>query len=120
LPTAGRPAVISWWFRNRKPVLRPPPADIFGAVDGFASEWWSWWSRINPTWRQRDTNTGKLLSPNSDDQGEWKEFLLPGQCGMLSVLMTLFWWHQHLSEPSSDWIAALQDVTWVFEELVQS
>ncbi|KAJ3817804.1 hypothetical protein F5880DRAFT_1492359, partial [Lentinula raphanica] len=120
LPTHGRPAVIAWWFRNRKPVYRSPPADIFGTVDDFASQWWTWWSDINPTWRQRHFETGRvILAPDSDDQGEWKELLRPGQCGMFSVLMTLFWWNQHLSSPSSEWTAALQDVTWVFEELVQ-
>ncbi|KAJ3777639.1 hypothetical protein FB446DRAFT_629802, partial [Lentinula raphanica] len=112
LKAAGRPSVISWWFRNRKPVSREPPDELFGTVDGFSAQWWKWWSLINPTWRERDNATGRLII-NESDHGDWSDIIRPGQCGILTVLMCLFWWHQRLPEPSPDWISALQDVAWV-------
>ncbi|KAJ3964044.1 hypothetical protein EV361DRAFT_763938, partial [Lentinula raphanica] len=107
-----RPDVLSWWFRNRKPVSREPPDDIFGDVDAFAAQWWVWWSMINPPWRERDNTTGRVIINETDD-GDWSNLIRPGQCGILTVLLCLFWWHRRLSAPSKEWTSALQDVSWV-------
>ncbi|KAJ3964964.1 hypothetical protein EV361DRAFT_811417 [Lentinula raphanica] len=117
----GRPFAVSWWFRNRKPVLRVPPDDIFGQVSEFSTQWWEWWSMINPTWRERDIATGRLVINETDD-GDWSMLIRPGQCGILTILMCLFWWRQHLTMPSQsqDWNSALEDVSWVIEELIQA
>ncbi|KAJ3765050.1 hypothetical protein EV361DRAFT_803047 [Lentinula raphanica] len=116
---AGRPDAVSWWFRNRKPVTRVPPDNIFGQVSDFSAQWWKWWSVINPTWRERDNTTGRLVI-NENDDGDWSMLIRPGQCGILTVLLCLFWWRQHLTAPSEDWNAALQDVSWVIDELIQT
>lgn len=72
---------------------------------------------INPEWRSRDT-TGMVVLDKQ--RGTWHEFNRPGQCGMLSVLMSLLWWYERLDEPSLSWISALNDVAWVIGELVES
>ncbi|KAJ3751858.1 hypothetical protein EV360DRAFT_56223 [Lentinula raphanica] len=113
----GRPRVISWWFQNRKPVSREPPDDIIGDVNGFAAQWWVWWSMINPTWRERDNSTGRVII-NETDSGDWSILTRPGQCGILTVLLCLFWWHRRLPAPSQESTAALQDVSWVINQLV--
>ncbi|KAJ3709701.1 hypothetical protein C8R42DRAFT_598140 [Lentinula raphanica] len=118
-PATGRPSVVSWWFRNRKPVLRGPPDNLFGEVSEFSAEWWIWWSMINPTWRERDNATGRLVINESDD-GDWSMLNRPGQCGILVVLMCLFWWRQRLPAPSQDWTSALQDVSWVINGLFKA
>ncbi|KAJ3821487.1 hypothetical protein F5880DRAFT_1467130, partial [Lentinula raphanica] len=116
---AGRPSAVSWWFRNRKTVSRVPPDHEFGPVADFSAEWWVWWSLINPTWRERDNSTGRLVINPSDD-GDWSPLIRPGQCGILSILLCLFWWHERLPAPSQDWISALKDVSWVVDELVKA
>ncbi|KAJ3737878.1 hypothetical protein EV360DRAFT_58635, partial [Lentinula raphanica] len=116
---SGRPHAISWWFRNRKPVFRVPPDDILGEVHKFSAEWWVWWSIINPPWRERDNSTGRVII-NENDRGDWSTLDRPGQCGMLTVLMCLFWWHKRLPAPSQDWNSALQDVSWVIHKLVKA
>ncbi|KAJ3991306.1 hypothetical protein F5050DRAFT_1548913, partial [Lentinula boryana] len=109
---SGRPSAISWWFRNRKPVLRAPPDHIIGEAVEFSAQWWIWWSIINPTWRERDNSTGCLII-NENDCGDWSNLIRPGQCGILTVLLCLFWWYKCLPAPSQDWNSALQDVSWV-------
>ncbi|KAJ3831650.1 hypothetical protein F5878DRAFT_498697, partial [Lentinula raphanica] len=81
-------------------------------VSDFSAQWWIWWSMINPTWRERDNTTGRLVI-NESDIGDWSRLIRPGQCGILVVLLCLFWWRQHLTAPSQDWISALKDVSWV-------
>ncbi|KAJ3738107.1 hypothetical protein EV360DRAFT_58423 [Lentinula raphanica] len=117
LKATGRPHAISWWFRNRKPVSREPPDDIFGDVNEFAAQWWVWWSMINPPWRERDSTTGRVII-NETDNGDWSNLTRPGQCGILTVLFCLFWWHQRLPGPCQEWSNALRDVAWVVNELV--
>ncbi|KAJ3819097.1 hypothetical protein F5880DRAFT_1490255 [Lentinula raphanica] len=115
----GRPSAVSWWFRNRKTVSRVPPDDLFGDVAEFSAQWWVWWCIINPTWRERNTLTGRLVINESDD-GDWSSLIRPGQCGILCILLCLSWWHEHLPAPSQDWNLALQDVSWVIGELIQA
>ncbi|KAJ3738267.1 hypothetical protein EV360DRAFT_58256 [Lentinula raphanica] len=117
--SSGRPFAISWWFRNRKPASRAPPDDVFGQVSKFSAQWWKWWSVINPTWRERNISTGRMVINESDD-GDWSPLIRPGQCGILTVLFCLFWWQQHLPAPSQDWNSALQDVAWVINRLVKA
>ncbi|KAF5348176.1 hypothetical protein D9757_014680 [Collybiopsis confluens] len=114
--SAGRPKAFSWWFRNRKPIGRLPPTEMFGKTDEFATQWWQWYSIINPEWRERD-GSGRIVV-NGSGEGEWDEFDLPGQNGMLSLLVSLRWWYHLLPTPSDDWILALRDVSWLISELV--
>ncbi|KAJ3734624.1 hypothetical protein DFJ43DRAFT_1152295 [Lentinula guzmanii] len=88
---SGRPSAISWWFCNRKPVLRAPPDHIIGC-----------------------------LIINENDRGDWSNLIRPGQCGILTVLLCLFWWYKCLPAPSQDWNSTLQDVSWVVNELVKA
>ncbi|KAF5375458.1 hypothetical protein D9757_009965 [Collybiopsis confluens] len=116
--SAGRPKAFSWWFRNRKPIGRLPPTEMFGKTDEFATQWWQWYSIINPEWRERD-GSGRIVV-NGSGEGEWDEFDLPGQNGMLSLLVSLRWWYHLLPTPSDDWILALRDVSWLISELVRA
>ncbi|KAJ3817512.1 hypothetical protein F5880DRAFT_1492808, partial [Lentinula raphanica] len=117
--STGRPDAISWWFRNRKPVSRAPPDHVFGTPDKFSTQWWTWWSIINPTWRERNNSTGRLVI-NESINGDWSLLIRPGQCGILVILFCLFWWHEHLPASSQDWKSALQDVSWVIGKLFKA
>ncbi|KAJ3833810.1 hypothetical protein F5878DRAFT_545897 [Lentinula raphanica] len=116
-PPTGRPKAFAWWFQNRKPVSRPPPDEKFGTLAEFSSEWWVWYSMINPEWRERDIS-GRVVVDGSGE-GEWDEFDRPGQNGMLSLVVSLHWWYLRLESPSSDWESALRDISWVLSELVK-
>ncbi|KAJ3766349.1 hypothetical protein FB446DRAFT_653954 [Lentinula raphanica] len=117
-PSTGRPQAFAWWFQNRKTVTRLPPDEKFGDLHGFATQWWKWYSIINPEWRERDA-TGRIVVDGSGE-GEWEEFDRSGQNGMLSLVVSLHWWYRRLDSPSSDWLAALRDISWVLSELVRS
>ncbi|KAJ3766758.1 hypothetical protein FB446DRAFT_653286, partial [Lentinula raphanica] len=118
-PSTGRPKAFAWWFQNRKPVTRLPPDDKFGSLAEFTSEWWGWYSIINPEWRERDAATGRIVV-NGSGEGDWEQFDHPGQNGMLSLVVSLNWWYQRLDSPSHEWSAALRDVSWVISELVKA
>ncbi|KAJ3840330.1 hypothetical protein F5878DRAFT_674973 [Lentinula raphanica] len=117
-PSTGRPKAFAWWFQNRKTVTRLPPDNIFEDVAKFASQWWAWYSIINPEWRERDA-VGKIVV-NGTGEGDWEEFDRAGQNGMLSLVVSLHWWYRRLDSPSSDWLSALRDVSWVISELVKT
>lgn len=88
-------------------------------VDEFAEQWWTWWSALNPEWRERDVYTGRIIARGDD--GDWDDFHRPGQCGMLTVLYCLFWWSgKILSEGQQAlWTTALEDVSWVLTQLLK-
>ncbi|KAJ3751922.1 hypothetical protein F5878DRAFT_549901 [Lentinula raphanica] len=120
-PTTGRPQAFAWWFQNRKTVTRLPPDEKFGRISEFASQWWKWYSMINPEWRERDA-LGRIVV-NGSGEGDWDEFDRSGQNGMLSLVISLYWWYRRLdnpSEPSPDWLAGLRDISWVLSELVKA
>ncbi|KAJ3965285.1 hypothetical protein EV361DRAFT_810960 [Lentinula raphanica] len=116
-PSTGRPKAFAWWFQNRKTVTRLPPDDKFGDTAKFSLEWWKWYSIFNPVWRERDAS-GRIVV-NGEGEGEWDEFDRPGQNGMLSLVVSLHWWYHCLDSPSSDWLSALRDISWVLSELVK-
>ncbi|KAJ3965483.1 hypothetical protein EV361DRAFT_810611, partial [Lentinula raphanica] len=113
-----RPQAFAWWFQNRKTVSRLPPDDKFGTLAEFSSQWWTWYSMINPEWRERDIS-GRIVV-NGSGEGDWDEFDRSGQNGMLSLVVSLHWWYQHLESPSSDWLLGLRDISWVLSELVKA
>ncbi|KAJ3751970.1 hypothetical protein EV360DRAFT_56019 [Lentinula raphanica] len=117
-PSKGRPTVFGWWFQNRKTVTRLPPDEKFGDTADFGSQWWRWYSMINPEWRERNA-FGRIVVDGSGE-GDWDEFDRSGQNGMLSLLVSLHWWYHHLDSPSPDWLSALRDVSWVLSELVKA
>lgn len=119
-PSLGRPALINWWAKNNKTSSRRPPAEILGEVDKFATSWWTWWSALNPEWRERDVATGRIIVGGGADDGDWTGFDRPGQCGLFSVLYSLFWWYSSVATEDQHtlWQSALEDVSWVVNELL--
>ncbi|KAJ3752626.1 hypothetical protein EV360DRAFT_54873, partial [Lentinula raphanica] len=114
----GHPEPFAWWFQNRKTVSRLPPDDKFGTLAKFTSQWWVWYSIINPEWHERDAS-GRIMV-NGTGEGDWDEFDRSGQNGMLSLVVSLHWWHHRLESPSPEWSAALRDISWVLSELVKA
>ncbi|KAE9388100.1 hypothetical protein BT96DRAFT_836762, partial [Gymnopus androsaceus JB14] len=117
LPSAGRPSIVGWWAQNAKTTSRMPQDKIFGNLLAFEGNWWKWWSAMNPGWRERDAE-GRIVV-GGEGEGDFAILQKPGACGMLSVLMCLLWWHEHLEagEDISSWEAAVEDAGWVIEQL---
>lgn len=93
--------------------------EVLGGVDEFAEQWWTWWSALNPESRERDVYTGRII-PGGDGDDDWTEFHRPGQCGMLTILYTPFWWFGKIvsEEQQVLWTRALEDVGWVLKQLL--
>lgn len=67
--------MIQWWVKNNKTAMRVPPDEKLGGVDEFAEQWWTWWSALNPEWRERDVITGRIIVGGDGDGDEsWDAF----------------------------------------------
>ena len=80
--------------------------------ESFAPSWWKWWDGLNPEWRPR-----KDGRPVQGGTGDWSSMLKPGPNGFLTIIGSL----AALRAVSIDgWRAALSDVEWVLERVVEA
>ncbi|TDL14269.1 hypothetical protein BD410DRAFT_734350, partial [Rickenella mellea] len=109
--TEKRPDAIRWWIdRGRKPT---PSIDDVSAL---ASQWWAWWTVLQPVWRSKSDDGRPLI----EGEGSWEDLKKPGRNGFLGVLMALAWWKSGLrGADSSDWNAAVADVEWALTGLLK-
>ncbi|KAJ7701650.1 hypothetical protein B0H14DRAFT_3032062 [Mycena olivaceomarginata] len=82
--------------------------------------WWKWWESLQPEERTLQDNN-ELLRPR---EVNWSEMAgLYGDNGILQVMATLVWWgevaHKHGKAEIEGWRAAVDDVTWVLERLLE-
>ncbi|KAJ8469825.1 hypothetical protein ONZ45_g16760 [Pleurotus djamor] len=111
-----RPIQVYNWIRSARYYHRQPPIP---KLDAFASSWWHWWAEINPSWRER-SNDGKLT--RSGD-GDWSDLIVPGVNGLLSVLVSLWWWRAQAASGSpalASWQDAIADVLWVLGQIADT
>ncbi|KAJ7358257.1 hypothetical protein DFH08DRAFT_615627, partial [Mycena albidolilacea] len=72
---------------------------------------WAWWVDINPTWRNEQR-------PMKREGGSsWLSLDIRGQNGFLNLLMCLKWWRDAMEAPSPDWEEAVDDITWVLQQM---
>ncbi|PPQ79261.1 hypothetical protein CVT24_007541 [Panaeolus cyanescens] len=114
LGTKNRPLLVSQWIgvgRTRVAKWRPSELNL----KGFALEFNTWWSSIQPEWRLRN---GDVISERVD--GDWSTLLYPGVNGLLSVVGVLFFWGlEAKAVPSAhkEWCSAVVDCTVAFTAL---
>ncbi|KAJ6528204.1 hypothetical protein B0H19DRAFT_1274998 [Mycena capillaripes] len=120
--------VAGWLSRMRKWHLPPSLGEKLGTQqeDGWVAEWWGWWKSMQPEQRVLDSN--ELSRPEEADWG--KVASLHGNNGLLLVMATLCWWGERvhgrrtggkIDEPSRmEWAAAVRDVSWVLEQILES
>jgi hypothetical protein len=82
--------------------------------------WWKWWESLQPEERTTQDNN-ELLRPG---EVNWSEMAgRYGNNGILQVMATLVWWgevaHKHGEAEIEGWRAAVDDVTWVLERLLE-
>ncbi|KAF8176196.1 hypothetical protein K438DRAFT_1607907, partial [Mycena galopus ATCC 62051] len=106
LGTAKRPEEIHTWIKCARATM-PKIKNI----DRFVQEWGEWWNALNA---ERHKDGGKLIkSEDASLEVLWK----PSVNGMLGVLIGLKWWRKETGE-TSEWLEALEDVTWVMRRLL--
>ncbi|KAL1698372.1 hypothetical protein EV121DRAFT_218278 [Schizophyllum commune] len=131
LTTRDRPAFVHAWIqRARKDTYVP---DLLAdrkagesdddaanaAYDKFRKNMSLWWRNINPTWRE---STPSFALARHD--GDWAALYRPGKNGLISVVKCMKWWWDLLEDVDeeesdrSEWRAALEDVIWTFEQVL--
>ncbi|KAK7047523.1 hypothetical protein VNI00_006289 [Paramarasmius palmivorus] len=88
LPTSSRPDSLTWWMRQGR--MRgngtPPPSC---KLEEIRSQFWNWWSDINPSSRER--HDGYVLPKLEEDLDELHG-KAPGKDGIVLTLVLLRWW----------------------------
>lgn len=113
-----RPAQLAFWVRDRRGRSAPP---FVHDVPAFEKCFWAWWSCLQPEWR--------IVPLRQEGSGNWAALSAPGANGMLGVVACLCWWGKAVfglkddrklvvGGNESQWLDAVADVTWVFEELI--
>lgn len=112
LGTTNRPAPIGKWVKAARQMKKPPAL----AASTYPKQWVSWWSGLQPSWRQGD---GMLPPPQYIcDQGDWGPLRNCGKNGLGMVILSLVWWGRDMGK-SPLWTAAVMDVARVMEAMVQ-
>ncbi|KAF9488264.1 hypothetical protein BDN71DRAFT_1351172, partial [Pleurotus eryngii] len=113
LGTAHRPPQIGHWIKSARPYTRKPKIKD---IDAYVSKWWKWWKGINPGWR-RQSGSERLTKEGS---GSWDTLHVTGANGNLSVLVSLWFWREHMPDTSPtlrSWNEAVEDVNWALHQL---
>lgn len=114
-----RPEAVGWWIARARSGMPPLPD-----LGKYSTDFWAWWIALQPTWRvitaPLDTPTPL---PSQEIAGSWHELDKPGQNGFLSVIGALNWWGKACQDQCVDdvsWLAAVADVQWVMERLIET
>ncbi|KAJ7702937.1 hypothetical protein B0H16DRAFT_1748003 [Mycena metata] len=119
-----RPVEFGMWLQRGRKWYLPPTISVVGTRDdeeSFAGRWWTWYTSLQPPER---VMLGTTLS--RPEKADWSNMAaMHGTNGLLQVMAALSWWGEKLVKKRDgpewpDWVAAVEDMTWVLEELVDS
>ncbi|KAJ6447702.1 hypothetical protein C8R45DRAFT_948411 [Mycena sanguinolenta] len=112
--------VIADWIkvgRGTKSRKAPVVANIVLHVD----QWDTWWSKIQPGWRERDANGRWHVDAAYNMTRDWGKVECYGVNWLLSAVGTLYFWGVATrfgpEEQRVRWEQAVNDVVWVLEGL---
>jgi hypothetical protein len=87
----------------------------------FGAEWRTWWTSIQPAWREADDWP---LSHVASSGADWGVLEHAGTNGLFLILMALSWWGTEIpsqcDKRRADFVLAIHDVQWVLMELVKN
>ncbi|KAJ7025035.1 hypothetical protein C8F04DRAFT_968266, partial [Mycena alexandri] len=121
---AKRPAEVGMWLQRGRKWYLLPSILLVGTRDdheSFVGRWWTWYTSLQPPERVLIGTT--LSRPESAD---WSGMVaMHGTNGLLQVMGVLSWWGDKLLKKRDgpewgEWIAAVEDITWVLDELMDS
>ncbi|PPQ97914.1 hypothetical protein CVT26_002990 [Gymnopilus dilepis] len=111
LKATHRPSAVGEWIqRARNPYYRPE----IDAED-FQDDFWKWWKVVQPEWRDMEAEAA-----SRSVEGDWCSLDKAGKNGLSSVVAALFFWGSGAGcdkTAGSSWIEAVEDVSWVLEQL---
>ncbi|KAJ7717952.1 hypothetical protein B0H16DRAFT_1740264 [Mycena metata] len=119
-----RPVEFGMWLQRGRKWYLPPTISVVGTRDdkeSFAGRWWTWYTSLQPPER---VMLGTTLS--RPEKADWSNMAAMHRTnGLLQVMAALSWWGEKLVKERDgpewpDWVAAVEDMTWVLEELVDS
>ncbi|KAJ7061368.1 hypothetical protein C8F01DRAFT_987763 [Mycena amicta] len=110
------PQMYEWIHHKR--IARPAYCTINDPAS-FATEFWTWWTGLQPPWRETTT---EIQPYNAERKGEsWGGLVVPGINGMLTAVAMVYWWgceeKTRGSWPTGQWVDAVEDVRRVCEGL---
>ncbi|KAJ7061108.1 hypothetical protein C8F01DRAFT_1252747 [Mycena amicta] len=114
-PAIRRPKQVTAWIQNAR--VGGTGVTTVGNESLYGRQWWAWWNKTQPGWREIENDCPKREERNGRP---WGAMVAPGKNGILSVLASLYWWGGSLRRVGSatqSWMDALEDVTWVLEGL---
>ncbi|EIW84483.1 hypothetical protein CONPUDRAFT_151501 [Coniophora puteana RWD-64-598 SS2] len=121
LDAKERPGEVAWWIARKRALSVRPSTK---SVDGYARQWWKWWTHLQPEWRKLLAPSGDSSpeSPLSRQDGDWTALDRPGINGFYSVIVALKWWGSEVRGASKDrkWLAAVDNVQWVMSCVIRS
>lgn len=117
-----RPDEIHEWFQHGRKWNAMPDigADL---IENYSSQWWQWWTSLQPDWRGQDSSALLWDAPASGEI-DWSATRKGGSNGLFVVLISLGQWFLGAKHNGGCGIEecerALDDVIWVLEEMVRS
>ena len=124
LAKAGRPVELTRWICNSHKKESEP--DLSGdRLANFAGRVWSWWLKLQPSWR--DITTKDQLEPVEAFGDDWETLNKSGKSGWLCLLALLKWWGAALpyqsmderKELQDDWLRVIHDMSMMLDGLLQ-
>jgi hypothetical protein len=115
LYTDARPEEVQFWIRRKKLMTGKALPVIDNPLE-FGVAWMAWWVNMQPPWRKRESLVKTLPA-----DGDWEPIIRGGSNGLSLVVAALSWWIsavQPNDQHGLDLSAAIEDVSWVFSELV--
>jgi hypothetical protein len=115
----SRPVQVQDWIRDGRgwtQATRP-----ITNIPQFETDWWAWWTELQPAWRGSRRGAVKTVAPEGAD---WGKLVVAGQNGLLSVVATLYWWGVAEKKggvaASASWEEVVTDTTWVLRGLTNN
>ncbi|KAL0573745.1 hypothetical protein V5O48_008206 [Marasmius crinis-equi] len=118
LNTRFRPIGFQQWFKNgrvdRASGFRTPPSVQLSEI---RASWWKYFSDNMPEWRMRIDGRVTL-----GGEGDWEDCELPGQDGVVLLIVALKWWHDvgGIKDRISDWDQAAKALYFTLDQTLSN
>ncbi|TFK79919.1 hypothetical protein K466DRAFT_504782, partial [Polyporus arcularius HHB13444] len=111
LSAKSRPEELSRWINGGRNYDKMPMPDD---VEEYGKRWRAWWTKLQPKPR-RDSDDWPLPQTPPENEDHWEPLRRGGPNGLFVAIMGLAIWSSALNEDDvpDDFIAAVEDVTWV-------
>jgi len=120
LTTESRPEQIAWWFQIGRRSFVRKKFPVIDDPDAYGKQWVEWWKKVQPDWRDVEDWPDQPFDVGEKD---WGSLPNGGKDGLFVAMVSLGWWilaQDPASSLSKFLIDAIEDVTWVVNQLITS